>query len=168
MSKNLFFITLLWITLSCSEAKKPVYPLPKNAQELLTDGNKKTWKLAQRFNNDTRMNMAGCFLSYRLTFTNDMTLADNNGQQPDCGKSLKANWKFVKDTTGNYYLKMQSPQLPALMGIAEDFKLMSILALEEEKLVLQYYHRQFSNKPTKFTDYLVPENVSVKGRDFHW
>ena len=165
--KNLtkFLVSLLFF--ACEQSKRPPFALPENARSLLTNDSSKTWKLARRFNNDTRMNMGDCFLSYRLSFNSDMTLMDNNGEQRDCGETLNAEWKFTKNKEGYYYLKWTSEQLPTLLNIESNDKYFKILDLSEDQLVLQFYHKQFSSKKTQITDIYVPNDASVN-QEFHW
>ena len=42
-----------------------------------------------------------------------------------------------------------------------------VSSLSEKELVLQFKHKQFSNKSMVIVDHLVPENIEVKDRDFH-
>ena len=156
------------VTVSCAEPPKEPYALPENATNLITGDSTKTWKLARRFNSGTRMNMGDCFLSYRQTYRSDRSMHDNSGEQSDCGETLNATWQFVKDKSNNYYLKLVSDQLPALMNIDQDHKFFKILHLSEEQMTLQFSHKQFSNKATLITDVYVPEHVSVEDREFHW
>ena len=169
MPKKSFYITLVVVLLlACSEEPRPPYQIPKDAKTLLAGSESKSWKLARRFNNKTRMNMGDCFLSHRDTYSSDMTMHNNSGENVDCGETLNAQWKFVKDKNDNYYIRLRSDQLPAMMNIEEDFKLFKVLYLSEEEMVLQFQHRQFSNKTSTITDIYVPEGVSVEGREFHW
>lgn len=114
------------------------------------------------------MNMGDCFLAYRQTFSVDSTMKDNSGDTRQCGETLLANWKFVKDKKGNGYLKLNSPQLPELMQIEEEYKFFKVLQLSENELILEYKHKQYGNKSRTITDYFVPEDVAVEDRDFHW
>ena len=171
LSNRKFFLLILGIALiycSCSSVQSEPYNLPYNARVLLSGDSVKTWKLAQRYNNRTRMNMGDCFLSYRQTFGFDGTVQDNSGENKDCGETLYGQWKFAKTGEGDYYLKIESDQLPELMNIEEDFKLFKILNLTDSMLTLQFQHKQFSNKTSTITDFLVPESVSVTDRNFHW
>ena len=170
MSKTSIFLFLILLTLqlSCSKPEKPPYELPTNAKFLLAGDSTKTWKLARRFNNKTRMNMGDCFLSHRETYKGDMTMHNNSGENRDCGETLNATWKFGKDNKGNYYVRIESQQLPELMNIDKNYKLFKILRLAEEQMTLQFNHKQFSSKTTTITDIYVPENASVKDREFHW
>ena len=114
------------------------------------------------------MNMGDCFLSYKVTYKVDMTVTDNNGEHPDCGDSLHAQWELTKDKEGHNFIKMRSPQISKLMNIKEDYKLFKVLHLTHDKMKIAYYHKQFSDRTTTIVDYLVPEDVEVKDRDFHW
>lgn len=165
MSK--YSLLVLMVFISCAKEKK-VYEIPKNAKNLLAGDSTKTWKLAKRFNNRTRMNMGDCFLSHKETYKSDMTMHDNSGEFRDCGETLRAKWKFVKDKKGNYYIKWSSEQLPVLMNVKEDYKYFKVLHLSEEQFTIQFKHKQFSNKTTTITDFYVLENVSVNDREFHW
>ncbi|MFK7952847.1 MAG: hypothetical protein AB8B73_08365 [Ekhidna sp.] len=169
MFRNLIIFSLLVLGISsCSEDKEPPFDLPKNATQLLTSDSVKTWKLAQRFNNNTRMNMGDCFLSYRQSFRSNGKVNDNNGEQNDCGPTLFAEWKFTKSKEDVFYLKLTSDQIPELMNIEENYKFFKILDMTDELLVLQFQHKQFSNKTTTITDFFVPQEMNVEGREFHW
>ena len=159
---------LLLLLLGCSSAEEPPFVLPSSAKQLLAGDSTKVWKLAQRFNNRTRMNMGDCFLSYRQTFFSGGMVRDNNGEVKGCGETLEAKWTFVKSQQGYYYLRLESEEIPTLMNIEDDFKLFKVLDLTEESMTLQFQHAQFSDKTTTITDFLVPEDVNVEGRTFHW
>jgi len=165
MNKYLLFILIFCS--SCSEPTPP-YVLPINAIELITSNANKTWKLAKRTNNGDRMNMGDCFLSYRQTYNSDMTVSDNNSAHHNCGDSLHAVWELIKDEDGHNYIKMTSPEIPALLNIEEDYKLFKILELEENRMKIAFYHKQFSDRTTTIIDYLVPDHIVVGDRDFHW
>ncbi|MFY0608305.1 MAG: lipocalin family protein [Cyclobacteriaceae bacterium] len=165
---SLLLLLLLSFEFSCSNPEESPYELPSKAKQLLTGDSSKTWKLAQRYNNKTRMNMGDCFLSHRETYSNDMTMYNNSGDNRDCGETLQANWKFVKDKKGNYYVRIESEQLPELMNIDKDYKLFKVLRLTDDQMTLQFKHKQFSNKTTTITDIYVPEHIEVKDREFHW
>jgi len=154
--------------LSCTESEKPPYDLPANAATLISGEKGKTWKLARRFNNGTRMNMGDCFLSYRITYRPDQTMNDNNGDHNDCGPTLYAKWRIVKSEKGHSYLKIDSDQLPELMGIEASYKVFKILQISADQLTLQFSHRQFSSKKTTMIDVLVPESAQIEDREFHW
>jgi len=160
----LFFMLLIICSTSC--VKKDVYKLPKNAQELLAGSHGKTWKLAKRFNEGTRMNMAGCFLTYRITYMPTMIVQDNNGAQNNCGASLKAKWQFI-DHPQKSYIKWTGDQIPEILKITKNYKYFKILQLTKDTLKLQHRHKQFSDKTT-FVDVFVTESTEIKGRDFHW
>lgn len=163
-----FLLLFLIVFCSCSNPEKPVYDLPVNAFALISADSAKTWKLAQRYNDKIRMNMGVCFLAYRQTFAADSTMNDNAGETRECGETLLARWKFAEDKKGNSYIKLNSEQLPELLQMEKNYKYFKILQLSENELVLQYTHKQFSNKTRIITDYYVPENVAVEDRDFHW
>ena len=112
--------------------------------------------------------MGDCFLSHREIYSSDMTMRNNSGEHKGCGKNLEATWKFAKDKEGNYYVRIESKQLPELMNIEQDYKLFKVLRLTDEQMTLQFHHKQFSSKTTTITDIYVPENVNVKDREFHW
>ena len=112
--------------------------------------------------------MGDCFLSYRATYTRAMVMHDNSGEHRGCGETLNASWKFAKDQNENYYVRIESSQLPELMHIEKDFKLFKVLHLSEDQLTLQFSHKQFSDKQTRITDILVPENTVIGDREFHW
>lgn len=112
--------------------------------------------------------MGDCFLSYRQTFKADSTMNDNAGENKSCGETLFATWSFVKDEKGNSYIKLSSDQLPELLQIEEDYKFFKVIDLAEDRLTLQFRHKQFSGKTRTITDFYVPEDVSVEDRDFHW
>jgi len=168
MLKSIFLSLLPFILLCCGQkTPDPVFPLPKNAKVLLAGDTSKVWKLARRYNNGTRMNMGDCFLKNRQTYFVSNTMEDNSGNNPDCGQSLMASWKFVKDKEGYYYLRWESEQLAALMNIDDNFKLFKILQLSEEQITLQFFHK-FGAKQGKIIDVYVPQDVKIEDRDFHW
>ncbi len=163
---RVFFIIFNFCS-SCSEPSKP-YVLPENAINLIAGNSSKTWKLAKCMNNGNRMNMGDCFLSFKQTYRSDMTVSDNNGEQSNCGDSLHATWELIKYGDGHNFIKMTSPQISELLNIEEDFKQFKILHLEEGKMKIAFYHKQFSDRTTTIVDFLVPEEVEVSDRDFHW
>jgi len=161
------FIILLFINYACSDGNKEPYQIPENSVELISGTSGKTWKIAKRHNDGTRMNMAGCFLSYRTTYSPDMTMKDNNGEQHDCGPSLIANWEIIQNKKGHYFIKLKSDQLPKLMNIEKDYKFFQITHLNKDSLELKYRHAQFSGQVRTIVDLYVQEDVVVKNRDFH-
>jgi hypothetical protein len=162
------YILILIVGVFSCTSPEPPYKLPSGAIKLISNDSTKTWKLAQRFNNKTRVNMGNCFLSYRQTFGVNMTLVDNNGENMDCGESLNANWEFAKDKNENYYLKVKSKQLPELMNTEKDFKLFKIKRLSSNLLIVEYKHKQFTDKLTTVMDVYIPENATISNRNFHW
>jgi len=162
------FSILLIILLGCSSEAEYTFTMPENGKQLLAGDSAKTWVLARRFNNKTRMNMGDCFLSYAQTYQPNGTMSDNAGDNRDCGESLVANWSFAKTQEGLYYLRLEGDNLGELMNIEENFKLFKLLQLSDSLMQLQFYHKQFSNKTTLITDFYVPKGTKVEGRDFHW
>lgn len=164
-----YLIILIGIAVaSCAEPEKPPFELPSDAMSFLTGDSSKSWKLARRFNNKTRMNMGDCFLEHRDTYKADFTMHNNSGEQRDCGETLNATWKFTKDKKGNSYIRWTSDQLPQLLNIEKNYKSFKILELSEEQMTLQFSHKQFSDKTTIITDIWVPEDASIEDREFHW
>lgn len=161
-------ILLLFMRCGGSDEEQRTFILPDNAEELLAGDSSRSWKLARRFNNSTRMNMGDCFLSYRQTYLRNYQMHDNNGEQRDCGVSLKARWKFSQDKQGNAYVKLESEQLPELMGIDKTRKYFKLLSLNGEEMILQFYHKQFSDQKSVITDIYVRNDIKVGDRDFHW
>lgn len=166
--KQLLTILLIGTIFSCSTEKKPPFNLPNNAMQLIAGDSAKVWKLARRFNNNTRMNMGDCFLSYRATYRKDSIMHDNNGQQYDCGETLTTNWSLYHSDDNYPYIKLKGGKLKELMNLDKDYKFFKILDLSEKQLVLEFRHKQFSSKETTIVDVFVPENISVEDREFHW
>jgi len=165
----LFSIALVFLVLaSCEETEINPYVLPQNAIQLIAGDSTKTWKIARRYNGDTRMNMGRCFLSYRQTFSVNNTVVDNNKDNTDCGPSLRATWKISVSDSGNSYLKLTSDQIPELFKIKKDYKFFKVLYVSEDSLTLSFKHKQFSGKTRIIIDYLVREDLKVNERDFHW
>lgn len=146
----------------------PPYVLPKNARKLISGDSSKTWKIARRFNNKTRMNMGDCFLSHLETFHSAGTMHNNSGEHIDCGPTLNAQWEFAINKKGDHFIKLTSDQIPELLNVEQNYKLFKVLYLSSEEMRLQFQHRQFSNKWTTITDIFVPENADIEGREFHW
>ncbi len=162
------FTTTLFISLiSCTKSQKVPFKLPKNAISLITGESSKTWKLAWRYNNGTRMNMRGCFLSYRITYLSNLTFKDNNEEHDNCGASLKGSWEITKDQKENSYIKITSDLLPNLLNTDKDYKYFKILKLTKDTLKVQFRHKQFSSEST-IIDTFVSEGLKVENRDFHW
>lgn len=162
----LIVVILLFIT-SCSEDKRAPYSPPENISELLAGDTLKIWKLAKRYNGKTRMNMGDCFLNYRQTFYGSGSVSDSNGDQSDCGPSLRGQWNIVLDSVGAAYLRITSDQIPSLMGIEENYKDFRIFYASKDSLHLSYTHKQFGEQ-RRISDYLVREEVEVLDRDFHF
>ncbi len=166
--KITFVILLIIGTVSCSNIDKEPYKLPKNAIQLLSGGELgKSWKIAWRYNDEVRMNMSGCFLSYRITYRPDMTMKDNSEDQENCGPSLTGHWEIITNKKGKSYIKWVSDLLPEVMNINQNYKFFKILKITEDTLQLQYRHKQFSSESI-FIDTYVTEHIEIKDRDFHW
>lgn len=112
------------------------------------------------------MNMEGCFLSYIITYNANGTFSDNNGKHHGCGQSLKGTWELVTNKKGNF-LKLESPQIPEIMGIEEEYKMMKILNLRELEMQIQFVHEKYTDSG-KMVDYLVPIEVEVPDRRFKY
>ncbi|SHH55034.1 hypothetical protein [Winogradskyella jejuensis] len=159
----LLILVLLIFFTSCSEDK---FQLPSNANELLTNNSSKIWKIAKRFNGDHRMNMGDCFLSYRVTYSNNGKTTDNNALNKDCGDSMNVDWSFYTDDNGSF-IKLKGDKVKELLNQEKDYKYFKILDLTDSLLVIKFRHKQFGNTSRLITDYLVPENIKVEGRNFH-
>ncbi|MDH7444176.1 lipocalin family protein [Aquimarina sp. 2201CG14-23] len=162
----LLFLALI-VTYSCSNSNKEPYQIPDNATALIAGANSKTWKIAKRYNDGHRMNMAGCFLAHRATYFSNMTMKDNNGDTSNCGPSLVADWEIIQNKAGHYFIKLQSDQLPELMNIDKNYKFFQITYLSKDTLQVQFRHAQFSSKVRTIIDTYVQEDVLVPNRDFH-
>ncbi|MEW7290565.1 lipocalin family protein [Aquimarina sp. 2304DJ70-9] len=165
--KILFIVLIVIGTVSCSNTQKEPYKLPENAIKLLSGELGKNWKIAWRYNDGIRMNMRGCFLSYRITYRPDMTIKDNSEDHENCGPSLSGNWEIITNKKGKSYIKWVSDQLPQVMNIKKKYKFFKILKITEDTLQLQYRHKQFSSESI-FIDTFVTEQIKIKDRDFHW
>jgi hypothetical protein len=153
------------LVLSCGGPSEP-FQLPENAAVLISGDSVKTWKLAKRFNDGTRMNMGDCFMSYRVSYATDSRMWDNNKEHKDCGESLEASWKLITNEDASF-IKLEGETIARLLNIKDDFKYFKILALSENELVVQFKHQQFSSSSTIIVDHLVPEDVVVEDRAFH-
>ncbi|KAA1248162.1 lipocalin family protein [Aquimarina sp. RZ0] len=160
-------LLLFLLFFSCTPSKKEPYQIPENTMLLLAGDKGKIWKIAKRYNDGHRMNMAGCFLSYRATYLPDMTMKDNNGEQHNCGDSLIANWSIIQNKEGHYFIKLKSEQLPELMGIEKNYTYFQITYLTKDTLQLQYRHAQFSSKVRTIVDMYVQEDIRIPNRNFH-
>ena len=160
-------MVLLCFLVSCNEAKEESFILPENAFFLISGDSIKTWKLEKRFNNSHRMNMGDCFLSYRVSYLRNNTMYDNNGNYSNCGESLKASWKIFTNENGSF-IKLYSEQLPKLLNQKNTYKYFQLKEISEEKLIIRFEHRQFSNSVSIIEDHLVPDSVVVENRDFHY
>ena len=161
-----FLLLAVILTLFSCSKQKP-FILPNNAVQVLSGETRKTWKLAWPYNDGVRMNMTGCFLTYRITYQSNKTFEDNNGKQENCGPTLSGQWEFIQNKEGISYIKQTSEQFPELLKIDKNYKYFKILQLEEDTLKIQFRHKQFSTTST-FVDTFVPEDITIKDRDFHW
>lgn len=166
--KNVLVYIFIFLCLACSTDKKPPFQLTENPENLIAGDSSKTWKLAKRFNNNTRMNMGDCFLSYRVTYLANHTMHDNNGEQDDCGETLTANWSLYHSKDNYPFIKLKGEKLKELLGIENDYKFFKILNLNDTLLILEFKHKQYASKATTIIDIMVPEDISIKDRDFHW
>jgi hypothetical protein len=161
---RIFYTALVLVFMtSCGSDK---FELPENASSLLTNDSTKTWKLAKRYNDGYRMNMGDCFLSYRVSYSNDGTTSDNNALNKDCGDSMEANWSFYTNEDGAY-IKIKGEKVKTLLNQENDYKFFKISSLSDTLLVLSFKHKQFGNKERTIEDYLVPEHIEVENRNYH-
>lgn len=167
MEKYGWIIICILTLLSCKEEKKKPYSPPENIKELISGSTSKTWKLAKRYNGKTRMNMGDCFLGYLQTFTSVGTVRDNNSEQPNCGSSLEGKWSVLKDSLGYSYIRIESPQIPELMGVEQVYKDFRIFYASKDSLHLSFIHMQYGTQ-RRISDYLVEASVVVPDRDFHF
>ncbi len=155
--------------LLCACQQEPVYQLPENAAQFLAGDTLKSWKLAYRYNGGVRVSMGPCYYGYRQTFKTDGTFHDNNGEQSaECGESMHGKWYLRHDKNNKPYLSLQSSLIPEAFGINKDIKDLQIVELNDQKLVLRFKHALFTSKTTLIEDTLVPEDVEVADREFHW
>ncbi len=153
---------------SCAKKVDQPFALPIKARSLIAGDSLKTWKLARRFNNGTRMNMGDCFLAHRQSFRINGSFSTDSGGRKDCGEPMLGTWKLARDSEGNAYIRMESDQIPDMMNIEENFKLFKIKKLSDSLLILQFNHAQTTAKQTVMVDYLVPHDMTVEDRTFHW
>lgn len=153
--------------ISCAEPEQP-FELPDNPGSLITGDSVKTWKLARRFNNGTRMNMGDCFLAHRMIFDTDRSFETGASGRNDCGDPMLGTWSLARDPNGFSYIRLESDQIPEMMNIEDDFKLFKIKSLSDTLMILQFTHAQTTKKQTTIVDYFVPDGVKVDDRKFHW
>lgn len=165
---RVYLATILLIVFACSSEQEQPFELPENPTSLIAGDSIKTWKIARRFNNGTRMNMGDCFLAHRQSFSSNSVFVTNSSGRSDCGEPMVGEWGFAKDKLGNSYIKLKSDQIPQMLNIGEDFKLFKIKMLSDSLLILQFNHAQTTKKTTTLVDYFVPESVEIDDRDFHW
>ena len=153
--------------MSCSEPQATHYTPPSNIQSLIAGDYSKVWMLAKRFNGKVRMNMEGCFLTYRQKFYKNKIVHDTNGEQANCGETLIGLWELTNDRIGNHYIKIRSEQYKRLMGRDSGFVEFKILYASKDSLTLSFIHNQFGTV-RRITDHFVTEDVVILDRDFHW
>ncbi|WP_462248076.1 lipocalin family protein [Ekhidna sp.] len=163
-----FCSLILFFLFGCSNQSDENFTLPDNAQSLISSDSSKTWKIARRFNNGTRMNMGDCFLAHRQTFSSSNTFTTSSSGRSDCGNDMSGKWSLARDENGTAYIKLESEQIPEMLNIKDDFKYFRIKALSDTLMVLQFNHAQTTKKTTTLVDYFVPEGVKVDDREFHW
>ncbi len=165
--RAIWLMVVLGLSGCSSESEKP-FQLPTNAKSLIAGDSIKTWKIARRFNNGTRMNMGDCFLAHRQSFAIDNEFFTSASGRSDCGEPMIGKWSLAKDENGVAYIKLESGQIPQMLNIEDDFKFFRINMLSDSLLVLQFNHAQTTKKQTTMVDYFVPEGVKVDDRNFHW
>jgi hypothetical protein len=166
MKKHLACLGMALNLIACQETENP-YQLSENAAELISGDSQKTWKIARRYNDDIRMNMGPCFMAYRQTFKKDRSVSDNNAKNSDCGPSLAGRWEFKKGPKGASYIKISSPDIPALLNTDKDYKYFKILKLTRDTLKISFKHKQYGDTYRKITDVLVREDLDIGDRYFH-
>lgn len=168
MKQYLFFLILSsgMLYWSCSKEVKQPYVPPSNVIDLIAGDSAKVWKIAKRYNGKTRMNMGDCFLGYRQTFSQTGGVYDNNELLDNCGPSLKGTYEIIKDSLGYTHIRIASDQIPELMNIEETYKDFRIFYLSNDSLHISFTHTQFGTK-RRISDYLIQEEIEVKGRNFH-
>ena len=154
--------------IACSDEPEQLFQLPSNASQLVAGDSLKTWKIARRYNNGTRMNMAGCSFEHRQIFLRNKSFHTASDGLTECGDSMIGKWAFVKDTEGASYIKFMSDQIPEMMNIEEKFKLFRIMELSDTLMILRFNHAQTTKRQTTLVDYFVPEDYIVNDRSFHW
>jgi len=63
--------------------------------------------------------------------------------------------------------RIRLKKVKELLNQEKDYKYFKILDLSDSLLVIKFRHKQFKNQSRLITDYLVPEDVKVEGRNFH-
>ncbi len=166
--RYLIGIVIILLFMSCAGEVDRPFELPTNAPEMIAGDSVKTWKLARRYNNGTRMNMGDCFLAHRQSFSKDGTFYTSSNGRKDCGAPMVGKWTLARDPEKTAYIRLDSDQIPEMLNIDEDFKFFKIKNLSDSLLVLQFNHAQTTKEQTVMVDYLVPEGVNVDDRTFHW
>ena len=79
---------------------------------------------------------------------------------------MSVDWSFFTDDNGSF-IKFEGDKVKELLNQEKDYKYFKILDLSDSLLVIKFRHKQFKNQSRLITDYLVPENIRVEGRNFH-
>ena len=166
---SILMICLL-ITSCTADKEYVVYRLPANANYFLAGTAGKTWKLARRINNGTRVNMGECTLGYRQTYLTNHTVTDNNSDMYDCGESMNGTWRLAENAKGAAFVSITSDLVPKYFDVPDGTKTKNfqLIELSEGVLAYKFKHRLFSDKTTIVVDILVPEDSTVDDRNFHW
>lgn len=151
MLRQCFLVSILVIITiaACSPQKEyVVYRLPENAGDLLSGVKSKTWKLARRLNNGTRVNMGECTYGYRQTFMADGNVSDNNSGMYDCGESMNGTWRLYENHNGAAFLSITSEVVPKYFKVDEGSKTkgFQLVELSPGVLVYKFKHELFSTK----------------------
>lgn len=163
----LFITFLILLLLGCGSRKESVFGIPEMGTLWLAGDSVQTWKIAQRINGGTRMNMGDCFLSYRLRYFAKGTFSDNSDEHEGCGSTLAGTWQWKENKAGQAYLRWDSPQLPDVMHADTTYKYFKVLYLSPTELKISYQHTQYGAKPRLIIDTYVPDTVVVPDRNFH-
>lgn len=87
-----------------------------------------------------RMNMGPCFIGYRQTFTVNGKVMHNKSQLDNGGNSLLGSWEIVKDSLVYWCIRIESEQIPDLIGIEESYKDFRIFYVDTDSLQLSFVH----------------------------
>ncbi len=163
-------IAVIVISACGSENEYKIYNLPDQAATFLSGETGKTWKLAKRVNNGTRVNMGECTIGYRQTFLPDFAVSDNNSEMYDCGESMNGTWELIENKKGAAFLTITSDLVPKYFKVPEGSKTkyFQLVELSPGVLVYKFKHELFSTKTSIVVDVLVPEDSVVDDRNFHW
>ena len=170
ISKYRTFGLMLLILWGCGSGESSkIFRLPPDSDQTLAGTNRKTWKLAKRTNNGTRVNMGECTLHYRQTFYANHQVEDNNSLRSDCGDSMNGKWNLSENESGVAYLSIASEVVPKYFEVPEGSitKHFQLVELTDKSLVYTFKHKLFSTKPSIVVDYLIPADSVFEDRNFH-